>query len=259
MSWVWLSPSHLEFGGREAAPDGAEGTVWLHADPLALLELPPGSSHDAIRRAYRRLALLRHPDAGESDEAFGELRCAYRAALGDDDPEVAVQPVAGAWWSFAGFTAPAGRSVPGRGAVVGLVFEVHDLDAVPLRRAKDLVHVAYAGQRLPLEIRYARAAAAPPVLVAKAARLLESTVLFLLCLALIPILALGLGLESYFLAGGSGLLFWAAAAGTLGLGYAALAAALATSGRPVPYPRRVVAKLRGRRDERRLLATRSRL
>jgi hypothetical protein len=41
--------------------------------------------------------------------------------------------------------------------------------------------------------------------------------------------------------------------GTVALGYGALVSALAAAGKPVPYPRRGVAKLRGRLRERLLL------
>ena len=82
--------------------------------------------------------------------------------------------------------------------MAGLVFELHDLDAVPLRQAEEIVGVTYDGQELRLAIRYSRSAAALPVLIAKTASLLESAFLTLICLALIPFLALVVGLESYF-------------------------------------------------------------
>jgi hypothetical protein len=41
-------------------------------------------------------------------------------------------------------------------------------------------------------------------------------------------------------------LFWLALLSTVGLGYAALAAILVAAGRPPPYPRRAVARLRGK-------------
>jgi hypothetical protein len=130
--------------------------------------------------------------------------------------------------------------------VAGLVFELHDLEAVPLRQADDLVHVTYAGEVLPLPIRYSGSAAAAPVIRAKLASLAESALLIALCLTLIPFLALVLGIESYFLADGSVILFWLALLSTVGLGYAALAAILVAAGRPPPYPRRAVARLRGK-------------
>jgi hypothetical protein len=243
---VWFSPPLIEFG---RANDGAEETVWLHADPHALLDVPRGSNRETIQRAYRRLARLRHPDAGESEDSFYELHGAFRAALGDEDAEVSIQPTTGAWWSFAGFVRPTAEL----GAVVGLVFDVHDLKTVPLRNAEDLVHVSYSGEVLPLAIRYSRGAASLPVLRAKAGPLLESALLLLLCLVLVPILALALSLESYFLSDGSVVLFWMAMLGTVALGYGALVSALAAAGKPVPYPRRAVARLRGRLRERLVL------
>jgi hypothetical protein len=134
--------------------------------------------------------------------------------------------------------------------VSGLLFELHDLDAVPLRQADDLVHVTYAGEVLPLRIRYSRSAAAAPVIRAKLASLAESTVLVALCLTLVPFLALALGIESYFLAGGSVILFWLALLSTVGAGYGALAAILVAAGRPPPYPRRALARLRGKAASR---------
>jgi hypothetical protein len=181
--------------------------------------------------------------------SFEELQRLLQAALGDDDAEVTIEPAAGSWWSFCEFVRPTLRT-PGRGAVVGLVFELHDLDAVPLRRADDLVHVAYAGEVIPLRIRYSRSAAALPVIRARLASLAESTVLVLLCLTLIPLVALALSIESYFLAGGSVILFWIALLGTVGLGYGALAGILTAAGKPPPYPRRAVARLRGKLVDR---------
>jgi hypothetical protein len=46
-----------------------------------VLELSGPSSAADVRRAYRRLALLRHPDRGGTDAAFHELTQAYNAAL----------------------------------------------------------------------------------------------------------------------------------------------------------------------------------
>jgi hypothetical protein len=248
VSWVWLSPPVVEFGAA-ASGDGAEQTVWLHADPYALLDVPWASDRTALRRAYRRAARVRHPDAGSVEGSFEELQRALHAALGDDDGEVAIEPAAGSWWSFSEVVRPTVRT-PGRGAVAGLVFELHDLDAVPLRQADDLVHVAYAGEVIPLRIRYSRSAAALPVIRAKLASLAESTVLVLLCLTLIPLVALALSIESYFLAGGSVILFWIALVGTFGLGYGTLAGILAAAGKPPPYPRRAVARLRGKLADR---------
>jgi hypothetical protein len=248
VSWVWLSPALVEFGGSPAG-DGAERTIWLHADPYAVLDVPWGSDRDSLRRAYRRSARLRHPDTEAAEGSFEELQRALSVALGEDDGEVSVEPTAGSWWSFCEFVRPTDAQ-PGRGAVAGLVFELHDLDAVPLRQADDLVHVAYAGEVIPLRIRYSRSAAALPVIRAKLASLAESTVLVLVCLTLIPLVALALSIESYFLAGGSVILFWIALLGTVGLGYGALAGILAAAGKPPPYPRRAVARLRGKLADR---------
>jgi hypothetical protein len=250
MSWVWLSPQQVEFGGVADADDGAQRTVWLHADPYALLGVPFDTDRNSLRRAYRRLARVHHPDTGNPTGTFDELQSAFRAALGDDGAVVSIEPAEGVWWSFTGFVSPVTSRLPGHGAVVGLTFELDDLDAVPLREPEELVHITYAGEVLPLRIRYSRSAAALPVIRAKLASLLESAVLVLLCLTLIPFLAIALSIESYFLADGNVILFWAALIGTVGLGYGSLAAIFATTGRPPPYPRRAVARLRGKLADR---------
>jgi DnaJ-like protein len=248
VSWLWLSPSAVEFG-TVGSRDAREQTVWLHADPYALLGVPWGSDHDALRRAYRKAARVRHPDAGSAEGSFEELQLALDAARGDHDADVTIEPTAGSWWSFCEFVRPTGR-IPGRGAVVGLVFELHDLDAVPLRQAEDHVTVTYNGQALPLAIRYSRSGAALPVIRAKLASLVESAVLVGLCLTLIPFLALTLSVEGYFLAGGSAILFWLALMVTIALGYGALIAILAAAGKPLRYPHRTVTRLRGKVADR---------
>jgi hypothetical protein len=248
VSWVWLSPTLVEFGGPPAG-DGAERTVWLHADPYAFLDVPWASDRDSLRRAYRRSARVRHPDTGATEGSFEELQRALSVALGDDEAEVTIEPTAGAWWSFCEFVRPTAAQ-PGRGAVAGLVFELHDLDAVPLRQAEDTVQVTYNGQKLRLAIRYSRSATARPVLLAKMASMLESAFLALICLALIPALAFVVSLESYFFSDGDVPLFWAIMIGTVALGYGALAAILASAGKPIPYPRRAIGRLRGNRADR---------
>jgi hypothetical protein len=245
VSWVWLNPAQVEFG-EPPAGDGAERTIWLHADPYTVLDVPWGSDRDSLRRAFRRSARVRHPDAAAAEGSFEELQRALSVALGEDDGELTVEPTAGSWWSFCEFVRPADAR-PGRDAVAGLVFEVHDLDAVPLRRAEDTVQVTYGGQTLPLALCYSGSATARPVLIAKTTSLLESAVLGVICLALIPLIALLLSLESYFLFDGNVPLFWTILVGTVALGYGALALSLASAGKPIPYPRRAIGRLRGNR------------
>jgi hypothetical protein len=103
---------------------------------------------------------------------------------------------------------------------------------------------------IPLRIRYTDRGVPFPLVRAKSASLVEPAVLVLLCLMLIPLLALALSIESYFLAGGSVILFWIALVGTLALGYGALAGMLTAAGKPLPYPRRAVARIRGRLADR---------
>jgi hypothetical protein len=247
MSWLWLSPPAAEFG-EAAAGRRDELTVWLHANPYALLEIPWGSDPATVRRGYRKVARVRHPDSQTVGGSFDELQSALHAALGDEEAQVTIEPTAGQWWSFTEFVRPS--DMQARGAVVGLVFELRDLDAVPLRQAEDTVTVTYNGQELRLPIRYSRSARAVPVLLAKTAALLESAFLALLCLALIPLLAVAIGVESYFFSNGSVPLFWTIVGGTVLGGYGALALVLASTGKPLPYPRRAIGRLRGDRKPR---------
>jgi hypothetical protein len=243
MSWAWLSPPEVDFGGRSASKDGAEKIVWLHADPYGFLGVPFEADRAVVRRAFRRLARARHPDAGTGDEQqFEELQRAVNAALSvEAAAEVSVQPTTGSWWSFSGFVEPTRHAI--RGAVVGLAFEVHDLASVPLSGAESPVGVSYGGEQLTLQISYSRSAASVPVLRAKAASALESTLLVLLCLTLIPLIAVVLGVEVYFLSDDNAFVFWMPLLGTTSLGYAALGAILAAAGKPMPV-RRAFAKVR---------------
>ena len=66
----------------------------------------------------------------------------------------------------------------------------------------------------------------------------------LLCLVLVPVLALAVAADLYLLSGANELLAWASVLGIVGLGYGALAAVLAGAGREVPTPRRAVRRTR---------------
>ena len=68
-------------------------------DPYARLGLAKGASPDEIRRAYRKEALIHHPDRGGNTEAFQKLEAAYgvlsdpeRKALYDATGSVAETP-----------------------------------------------------------------------------------------------------------------------------------------------------------------------
>lgn len=50
-------------------------------EALALLALPADADEDAVKRAYRRLARERHPDAGGDVDAFRDLQRAYERLL----------------------------------------------------------------------------------------------------------------------------------------------------------------------------------
>ncbi len=59
-----------------------------HKDYYNILGVPPGASHEEIKRAYRRLARLYHPDRNPNDrlaeEKFKEINEAYQV-LGDPE------------------------------------------------------------------------------------------------------------------------------------------------------------------------------
>lgn len=55
-------------------------------EALAVLRLPPSAGTDDVKRAYRRLARVLHPDHGGDSERFHELRVAYEALLADGRP-----------------------------------------------------------------------------------------------------------------------------------------------------------------------------
>ena len=64
---------------RRSAPDPPAPDPRSQA--LQLLGLEPGSSQQAIKRAYRRLAKAHHPDLGGDVEAFHRLDAAYRLLI----------------------------------------------------------------------------------------------------------------------------------------------------------------------------------
>ena len=70
-------------GGGAGGTGGGGGRAphWRAADPFRCLKLPLGSSGEAARRQYRRLALLYHPDKSahpQATEAFLAITQAYR-------------------------------------------------------------------------------------------------------------------------------------------------------------------------------------
>lgn len=87
---VYHSKVHEYFHKERPAVDPEKPTqayydflARFHGTPNALrvLGLSPGCSHNDIKRAYKRLAKTRHPDAGGSQQAFIELQQAYKQAL----------------------------------------------------------------------------------------------------------------------------------------------------------------------------------
>jgi len=51
------------------------------AEALAILGLEPGASRALIKRTYRQLAKLHHPDLGGDAAAFQRLDAAYRLLI----------------------------------------------------------------------------------------------------------------------------------------------------------------------------------
>jgi len=241
MAWVWLSSPELEFGATAPGRTGAARTLWLHADPFSALGLTRSADPDAVRRAYRRLARLYHPDVASADpsllDRFQEIQSASRAIHGE--VAVSVEPTSGAWWRFAGFSEP-DASKRADLAVIGLSFEIAELKSMPMRKHEDDVRISYAGHILPLAVTYGRGPLAAPVLLAKAAALAESTLLVLFCLTLVPLLGVVLGLELFLLSNENVFLTWGIAFATVAAGYGALGAILATMGRRIPSARRAV-------------------
>ena len=129
-------------------------------------------------------------------------------------------------------------------AVAGIRFELRDLHRVPLREAEDTVRITYAGQTLPPKIAYSGSRSAAALRRARLATAAEYSVLVLLCLALVPVLALLIAVDLYVLSDRNEFVTLASVVVTLGLGYGALAAILAGAGKQVPTPRRAIRRTR---------------
>jgi hypothetical protein len=245
VSWVWLDGVRVDFGRHDADEVHGERTIWLYADARAVLGVPDSAGEAEVRRAYRRLAREHHPDTNRDDPdalgRFHELQRAYAVATGD--AEVTVEPTEGAWWRLTGISAPWS---PARGslAVAGLTFEVSEPQRVPLRAAEDAVRITYAGRSLPLTIGYSRSASALPLWQARLASAAEWAFLVLLCLLLVPLVALVVAADLYLLSGTNDVLAWASVLAIVGLGYGTLAAVLIGTGHEVPTPRRAIRRTR---------------
>jgi hypothetical protein len=245
MTWVWLSSTQVDFGLPQTDGDADERTIWVHANAYDVLELPPFADEGSVRRAYRRLARRYHPDASpgaaEDGERFRELQHALAAI--DGNLEIVVEPDAGSWWRFAGFSEP-GRSRRAEFAVVGLTFEITDRTRVPLDNVPDGLRVSCANQRLPLTVSYSGSRFATPVIFARLGSIAESAILTLFCVALVPIIAVLLAVDMFVISDMNRFLTWAIALVILVAGYGAFAAVLTAAGKPVPDPRRAVFRTR---------------
>lgn len=198
-----------------------------------------------MRRAYRRLARLYHPDVNLRDagsvDRFENIQNASRAINGET--EVSVEPTSGVWWRFVGFSTPDSLRRADF-AVTAVTFEVRDLHRMPLGQVEDDVRISYAGQILPLAVKFTGSRFASSVWSARLGAAAESAFLVLLCLAVFPVIAVLLSLDVFVISNENVYLTWAIAVVILGAGYGALAAILATAGRRVPFPRRAVLRTR---------------
>jgi hypothetical protein len=246
VTWVWLTPAQVDFGLPQPGEDADERTIWLHANPYAVLGLPPFADDGAIRRAYRQLARLYHPDLSAGTAEDGERFRAVQHALEtiNGDLMIAVEPDAGTWWRFVAFSEP-GQLRREEFAVIGLTFEITDPSRVPLASASDGVHVLCANQRIPLTVSYSGSRLAPFVVLARLGSLAESAVLTVVCLALLPIIAALLALDVFVVSDENMLLTWGIALVILVAGYGAIAGVFIAAGKPVPDPRRAVFRARG--------------
>ena len=115
---------------------------------------------------------------------------------------------------------------------------------MPFEQAEDRVRVSYAGRTLTLRLGYSRSRFALPVWLAWIGAAAESTLLVLLCLSLVPILAVLLALVIFLVSEESVPATWAVGLLILALGYGALALALLAAGTQVPDPRRAIFRTR---------------
>jgi hypothetical protein len=254
MTWVWLDAPRLDFGRADADELDGERTIWLYADPRGALGVSATAGEAELRQAYRRRAAEHHPDRNQGDvdalDRFHDVQQAYAAATGE--AEVTVEPTSGTWWRLTDISAPWS---PARGslAVAGLSFELRETHRVPFRDAEDTVRVTYAGKTLPLAIGYSRSASSVELWRARTAVAAEWSLLVLICLVLVPVVALIAAADLYLLSNTNELLAWASVVGVVGLGYGALALILAGAGHPAPTPRRAVRRTRAAVAELRAL------
>ena len=232
-------PPAVDFGAR--SPDGERDirTVWLYADPHGVLGVSDSADSTEVRRAYRRLMLVYHPDlnSGNADPLgrFDEIQHAYESIGGE--LEVDVQPPAGEWWRVVEIARLPLTRRPGS-PVAGVTFQATKPRTRHAGFLGEEVRVLYAGQVLRLALKSSRSRIA--AWRRRAGMLAESFALVLACLALIPMVAVLLGLDVFLVSNGNIYVTWSLAVGILALGYGALAAILVGTGRRVPYPRRAL-------------------
>ena len=66
------------------SPEEAREVLGSDAESAwSILGLRPGSAFDAIKGAFRKLAMQHHPDHGGNAEEFKRLRAAYSLLVGD--------------------------------------------------------------------------------------------------------------------------------------------------------------------------------
>jgi hypothetical protein len=62
-------------------------------DPYTILGIRKGASADEIKKAYRRLARMHHPDKGGNEEMFKKIQGAYDS-LESSEPSKSAEPTA---------------------------------------------------------------------------------------------------------------------------------------------------------------------
>jgi hypothetical protein len=227
MSWVRLSTSTLDLGGD---PRGSTRTVWLYADAYRVLGVHRGAFPADIKRAYRRLVRLHHPDVNLAEpgavERFRDIHDAYSAIV--DSPEVSVDPESGDWWDVVSIA----EGGFGPSFAIGITFQAYGDELDELAPASDRVRIGYAGQSVTLTLTRTAPAAGTAARLARIGALLEPVLLVGICLGAAPILAACAAFSTFFLSEGNVTLAAVVAVGCLAGVIAGLAAVLTRPGRP---------------------------
>jgi curved DNA-binding protein CbpA len=105
-------------------------------DPYSVLGVPPTASDEELRRAYRRLVKLHHPDhnagSAASERRFEEVQEAYARVL-----EMRRRPAGGAGGAGGGSRAQSPRAGPGAGPGVDVRIEELERELRAARHARE--------------------------------------------------------------------------------------------------------------------------